>query len=147
MDDDDDEKQPTRKQSIVRGSLGYHPSIRYPIFTKCRRMFAHVYRNAPLLYRPPGPHPGKAHNSTYSNPHASPPWTHLGFLLDVPRCAASNQFSSEIQAYLLPSIELRNERCDIKYNYNYRNYKMWNWGIIISNPFLFFFFFLFYFDR
>lgn len=55
----DDEKQPTRKQSIVRGSLGYHPTIRYPIFTKCRRMFAHVYRNAPLLYRPPGPHPGK----------------------------------------------------------------------------------------
>lgn len=25
-----------------------------------RRMFAHVYRNAPLLYRPPGPRPGKA---------------------------------------------------------------------------------------
>lgn len=68
------EKQPTRKQSIVRGSLGYHPTIRYPIFTKCRRMFAHVYRNAPLLYRPPGPHPGKAHKSTYSDPHASPPW-------------------------------------------------------------------------
>lgn len=89
----DDEKQPTRKQSIVRGSLGYHPTIRYPIFTKCRRMFAHVYRNAPLLYRPPGPHPGKAHKSTYSNPHASPPWTHLGFLLDsVPVCSFESIF-------------------------------------------------------
>lgn len=110
----DDEKQPTRKQSIVRGSLGYHPTIRYPIFTKCRRMFAHVYRNAPLLYRPPGPHPGKPTSPhTPIHMHRHPEHT-LAFCSTLFPCAASNQFSfqNKIQAYLLLFIELQNRRKD-----------------------------------
>lgn len=114
----DDEKQPTRKQSIVRGSLGYHPTIRYPIFTKCRRMFAHVYRNAPLLYRPPGPHPGKAHKSTYSNPHASPPWTHLGFLLDSVPVQLRINFPSKTK-FKLTFFSLSNSRTEGKIRLKY----------------------------